>query len=224
MRRAKAGSLAAGTRYASVGYTLEVDRVRRLFDDDVPASLRGLVDPPDGTSRVVVMRGDGRMRGLARGLGAPDLNGPLRTLMMEGAVLQLLAVQAAAVGHRPPPGPSGALSARERDAVREAHALLLADMCLPPALGELAASVGLTEKRLNAGFPQVFGSTVFEVLRDERLTHAQIVLQTEEVSLKEIAFRVGYNHVNNFIRAFSARYGAPPRQYFDRARPLRLGT
>jgi hypothetical protein len=42
-------------------------------------------------------RGDRRMRYLAGNLFAHGLNGPLRTLMMEGAVIQLLAVQAAAV-------------------------------------------------------------------------------------------------------------------------------
>ena len=28
--------------------------------------------------------------------------------------------------------------------------------------------------------------------------------------LKQVAFRVGYNHVSNFINAFTARYGEPP--------------
>jgi AraC-like DNA-binding protein len=83
------------------------------------------------------------------------------------------------------------------------------------SLGELAVGVGLSEKRLNAGFRLLFGETVFEVLRNERLAHAQIALRSEAASLKEIAFRVGYNHVTNFITAFTARYGAPPRQYAD---------
>jgi AraC-like DNA-binding protein len=63
---------------------------------------------------------------------------------------------------------------------------------------------------------------VFEILRNERLGHAQIALQSEAASLKEVAFRVGYNHVNNFISAFATRYGAPPRQYVDRDPQPRL--
>jgi AraC-like DNA-binding protein len=59
----------------------------------------------------------------------------------------------------------------------------------------------------------LFGTTVFETLRNERLAHAQMALQSETASLKEIAFRVGCNHVPNFITAFTRRYGAPPRQY-----------
>jgi AraC-like DNA-binding protein len=90
---------------------------------------------------------------------------------------------------------------------------LLADMRNPPTLGDLAAEFGLTEKRLNVGFRALFGATVFETLRNERLDHARIALRDERVSLKEIAFRVGYNHVSNFTNAFTARYGEPPRRY-----------
>jgi AraC-like DNA-binding protein len=94
---------------------------------------------------------------------------------------------------------------------------LLADMRRPPSLDEVALAVGLTEKRLNAGFQMLFGTTVFESLRNERLEHARIALQSEEMSLKEVSFRGGYNHVTNFVSVFTARYGAPPRQYLDHA-------
>lgn len=82
-------------------------------------------------------------------------------------------MQAAAAGrhasrHRP-----AALSPREREAVAEARRLLVVDMRAPPALGELADAVGLAERRLNAGFRLLFGATVFETLRGERLEHAR---------------------------------------------------
>jgi AraC-like DNA-binding protein len=211
--RRAAYSLEAGARFHSAGYGLSVARIARLFDGDVPDTLRPLLAPEVDTSRVVPMRGDRHMRNLAAGLFARGLNGPLRTLMMEGAVIQLLAVQAAAAAQRPMSRASRALSARERDALHAARELLLADMRHPPTLGELAAAVEFSEKRLNAGFRALFGATVFETLRNERLEHARLVLESEDVTLKSVASRVGYNHVTNFISAFTARYGAPPRQY-----------
>jgi len=33
--------------------------------------------------------------------------------------------------------------------------------------------------------------------------------------MKQVAFRVGYDHVTNFINAFTARFGAPPRRYAE---------
>jgi AraC-like DNA-binding protein len=211
--RAAAYSLKAGTRFHSAGYGLDIERIVRLFDGEVPEALRGLIEGEVAQSRVIALRSDRVMRHLAGSLFGRGLNGPLRALMMEGAVIQLLAVQAAAAAQRR--SRHRGLAARDHDAIHEARRRLLADMRRPPSLGELAVGVGLSEKQLNAGFRLVYGETVFGVLRNERLAHAQIVLQSEAASLKEIAFRVGYNHVTNFITAFTARYGAPPRQYAD---------
>jgi AraC-like DNA-binding protein len=214
--RRAAYSLKAGTRFHSAGYGLNVERIERLFEGDVPSALRPLLVPEIDVSRVVPMRGDRPMRNLARSLFAPGLNGPLRTLMMEGAVIQLVAVQSAAAERRPASRSRRAFSPREREALHEARERLLADMRAPPTLGALALAVGLSEKRLNAGFRATFGATVFEVLRNERLEHARIALETEGATLQRIAFRVGYNHARNFISAFAARYGAPPRQHARR--------
>jgi AraC-like DNA-binding protein len=211
----------SGTRFQSAGYVLDLESIRRLFDSNVPAVLHALFEPVITESRVVAMRCHRLMRNIAGTLFAYDLNGPLRSLMLEGVVLQLIAAQAAAAGHQPASHTRAALSQRERDAVAEARQRLLADMRAPPTLGELAVAVGLTEKRLNAGFRAVFGATAFETLRSQRLEHARIVCEAGELPLKEIASRVGYNHVTNFINAFTARYGAPPRQYRNGA-PMAL--
>ena len=37
-----------------------------------------------------------------------------------------------------------------------------------------------------------FGMIMFEMLRNERLEHARIVLQWEEASLREVSFGVGH--------------------------------
>ena len=214
--RSAAYSLAAGTRFRSAGYGLEVERIRRLLDGKVPAVLHGLLENQVDSSRIVAMTAIRPMRQLAAGLFGQRFNGPLRTLMMEGVVLQLLAIQTAAATQECQSKPQDFLSACERRAIREARERLLADMRSPPTLGELAMAVGLTERRLNAGFRALFGVTVFEALKNERLEHARLAFQTGNLPLKEVAFRVGYNHVSNFVIAFKARYGAPPRQYLDR--------
>jgi AraC-like DNA-binding protein len=217
--RRAAYTIKAGATFHSAGYGLELGLIERLFDGDVPEPLRDLLAAEIDSSRIVAMRGNRFMGSLASALFACGLNGPLRLLMIEGAVIQLIALQAAAAddqsaaGRRRPD-----LTAAEREALHAARTRLLADMRHAPTLGDLALAVSLTEKRLNAGFKQLFGTTVFETLRNERLEHARIALQSDKVTLKEIAFRVGYNHVPNFVSAFAARYGAPPRQYVERAR------
>jgi AraC-like DNA-binding protein len=212
---AAAYSLKAGTRFHSAGYGLDAERIVRLFDGAPPPVLMPLLEREVERTRLLTARGDRRMRYLAGSLFGHGLNGPLRTLMMEGAVIQLLAVQAAAVAAEPRQRQRPSFTAPERDVLHDARRRLLADMRRPPTLGELAESVGLSDKRLNAGFRLLFGATVFEVLRNERLAHAHAVLEAEAVPLKEVARRVGYNHVTNFVSAFTQRYGAPPRQYIE---------
>jgi AraC-like DNA-binding protein len=208
----------AGGRFTSAGYTLDLDRIERLFEGHVPTAFRPLLDRQTQQSRSLTLRSDSAMRRLARRLFARELNGPLRRLTMEGVILQLLAAQAMAAGEPPKRlrDQPASLSGREQAAVRGARERLLSDMRRPPSLADLAKAVGLSERRLNAGFRQLYGATVFDALRDQRLEHARQALEADALSLKELSYRVGYNHVSSFVHAFRTRYGAPPRQFSRR--------
>ncbi len=210
-------SFAAGTRFQSVAYVLDAERLTRLVNGNLPAALGAFID---GTtdSTVIKTPSTPALRRTARSLFSLGLNGPLKQLAIEGLVLQLLAHQMAGAAPGTTVRRPAELTRRERAAVLEARHRLLADMQYPPTLGVLAQAVGLSEKRLNAGFRMLFGTTVFETLRNERLEHARRALESEALSLKQVAFRVGFNHISNFVSAFSARFGAPPRRYLRRTR------
>ena len=64
------------------------------------------------------------------------------------------------------------------------------------------------------------GLVLVDLLHAHRLEHARLALEHDAVSLKQVSFRVGYNHVSNFVSAFRTRYGVPPRQHREqRAEP-----
>jgi AraC-like DNA-binding protein len=191
-----------------VGYSVRADRVRQMFGDELPERLAGMIGDY-GPTRLIETATSVRMRGLAVSLFAERLQGPLRLIYMEGVALQLLAIQAAELdaGARP------TISTGDRRALEEARDRLTADMANPPNIGALAVSAGMSERALNAGFRSLFGGTVYEVLRDERLAVARLALETGEASIKQIAHRVGYSHVSNFTAAFTRRYGKPPLRY-----------
>ncbi len=202
----------SATRYYSAGYTLDLDRIERLLEGELPAALSPLIDRASQQARWLTMEGNKSMRDLASRLFARKFNGALRRLTMEGVVLQLLAAQLKAVSE-PSRHRRRRLSVRDHAAVCTARERLVSDMRSPPSLASLAEAVGLSERRLNAGFRKLYGATVFEVLRDQRLEHARQALEANALSLKEVSHRVGYNHVSSFVHAFRERYGAPPRQY-----------
>jgi len=96
------------------------------------------------------------------------------------------------------------------DRVREARTILLARMEDPPTLPELARLAGLNEVKLKAGFRKLWGTTVFGLLRRERLAEARRFLEAGEGNVGEAAFRVGYTNTSHFAQAFQKEYGVTP--------------
>ncbi len=193
------------------GYRLRGDRVARYFDGDIPRNLATMLDVDMARGQAFEIPATPRMRRVGYNLFSEHFTGALRLAYLEGVALQLFAMQATAAA-------SGArtkfvASRRDWAVIREARERLLIDLRNPPTIAALALAVGVSEKTLNAGFRSLFGTSVFETLRNERLDHARIALEITDLPLKEIANRVGYNQVSNFTTAFTARFGTPPRRY-----------
>lgn len=109
-------------------------------------------------------------------------------------------------------------TSREMVRVRRARDRLIEELRDPPTLDELAASVGLSPRRLNAGFRALYGTTVFDFLRDARLDLARRMLDEGlDVPLKQLAWSVGYGQATNFVTAFRRRFGVTPGHYRRRA-------
>src|SRR5690606_23618851 len=113
------------------------------------------------------------------------------------------------------------LTAAEASAIHEAHAALVADLREPPSAAELARSARMGLRRFLQAFETLHGASPDRALRMARLTEARRLLETEELSMKEIAWRVGYSHVSNFVAAFSSHFGQPPRRFSRRVRTAR---
>ncbi len=195
------------------GYMLRADRVESLCDGDIPAAIRPFVADEIRHDLLIAVASTAHLQRVAARMFSDQFSGPLREVYLEGIALQLFALQSAIAAGAARPKPSRGLSVAERKAVRTARERLLADMANPPTAAVIAAAAAMSERRLNAGFKALFGTTIFETLRNERLEHARVVLETEALPLKVVAERVGYRHTTNFINAFSARYGTPPRQF-----------
>ncbi|MCK4543152.1 MAG: helix-turn-helix transcriptional regulator [Spirochaetales bacterium] len=98
--------------------------------------------------------------------------------------------------------------------IHEARDILIRDMENPPSLFELARQVGLNEKKLNLGFRQIFGTTVFDYFRAYRLEKATQLLNEGKMNVTEVAFEVGYVHHCSFSRSFTRYFGISPKAYF----------
>ncbi len=78
---------------------------------------------------------------------------------------------------------------------------------------ELADECNLSQSHLQHLFKQHTGVQLGHLLLESRLIKAAHLLENSSMSVKEIAFAVGYEHTSSFIRAFERRFSIAPRGY-----------
>jgi len=97
--------------------------------------------------------------------------------------------------------------------IRKAREILICKMDNPPSLLELAKSVGLTHTRLSRGFRELYGTTVFDYLRHQRLEKGRLLLEQDNMNIAEVAYAVGFSSPSHFARDFLRYYGTQPKLY-----------
>jgi transcriptional regulator GlxA family with amidase domain len=87
----------------------------------------------------------------------------------------------------------------------------------PQSVRQLAQAVHLSPAHLQRLFKRETGVQIRDLLAENRLRDAARLLSTTDMEVKEIAFRVGYQHHSSFVRAFQRRFHQSPKRY---RRPL----
>jgi AraC-like DNA-binding protein len=187
-------------------------------DGDLPEVVKRALEAERGD--VIDMAPlNGNLRAVAQDLLRAPFEGSMGAVYRQAKVLEFLAHQFGMLDRAAVDETS--LPSRDLAKVRMARERLMADLREPPELEELAQEVGLSAKRLNRGFRELYGNTVFAYLRDARLDLARKALETgSTLPLKQMAWELGYGQVSNFVTAFRRRYGVSPgafRRGEDRA-------
>lgn len=102
------------------------------------------------------------------------------------------------------------ISAEEREMLEEARQLLLRDFSDPPTIGKIAHAVGMNETKLKRDFKQLFGLPVYQYFKKAKMERAMELLTNTDLSVREIAFRCGYDSQSQFSAAFRASYNLAP--------------
>jgi AraC-like DNA-binding protein len=77
----------------------------------------------------------------------------------------------------------------------------------------LAKLAGLSRSAFMERFVHVVGRPPMEVLRDLRMRQAADYAQRNELTVEQIASRVGYSSRSSFVRAFKRAHGVDPSQF-----------
>lgn len=101
-------------------------------------------------------------------------------------------------------------SKSDKEKIIAVRDLINSSLDSPPNLNEIAAMVGLNEYKLKRGFKEIFNTTVFGYLTDQRLNLALQYLRDTQKTAAEIAYSTGYASPQHFNNAFKSKFGFTP--------------
>lgn len=105
------------------------------------------------------------------------------------------------------------LTSSDIHAIQKARDILSKNYCNPPNIDTLSKMVFLNEQKLKAGFSKHYHMSIGEYTNHIRMTVAANLLSTTDLSIEEVAYKVGYNYSANFSKMFKKIYGKTPLQF-----------
>tara|TARA_R110000823_G_scaffold315661_1_gene449181 strand:- start:10549 stop:11493 length:945 start_codon:yes stop_codon:yes gene_type:complete len=115
--------------------------------------------------------------------------------------------------------PKVKLSYEDIRKIREGRNMILNNLQMDlPNLTDLAHQLGTNEFKLKYGFRELYGTTVFKYLVQERLRKAKTLVQYTQLNFKSIAKMVGFKSVPHFTRAFKEQYEYSPKIFREKSK------
>jgi len=108
--------------------------------------------------------------------------------------------------------PNGEVAPEDRELAARARKILAEEFPDPPSIPELARRCATNDFRLKRVFKKVYGTTLYGYVQKLRLEEANWLLRQKDLSVGEVAFRVGYRHRGHFSRLFHRHYGVYPKE------------
>ncbi|MBK1812716.1 helix-turn-helix transcriptional regulator [Clostridium sp. YIM B02505] len=105
------------------------------------------------------------------------------------------------------------LTSSDIRAIQKAHDILSEGYNNPPSIEALSKMVFLNEQKLKAGFSKQYHMSIGEYTNHLRMNTAANLLSTTDLTIKDIAKKVGYNYSANFSKMFKKTYGKTPLQF-----------
>ncbi|OBZ18622.1 hypothetical protein A8L34_03370 [Bacillus sp. FJAT-27264] len=145
--------------------------------------------------------------------------GPLKRLFMESKALELimLFIQEQE-GNKASGAAAGIQSRNDLEKLHLARQTIIHHLEKPLSILELSQSVGLSTTKLKKGFRELFGLTVFDLVREQRMLKGAWLLESNQMKVCEAAVAVGYSNPSNFTAAFRKQYGCNPSEFLQQSK------
>lgn len=104
--------------------------------------------------------------------------------------------------------------AQQTDRIKEIHALLTGDLGRNYTIDELSQKFKIPSASLRKIFKAVYGSPVYQYIRNYRMNAAASMLMSEpDINIADIAQKLGYDNASKFSAAFRDVMGVSPQEY-----------
>ena len=100
----------------------------------------------------------------------------------------------------------------EQVKMHKAKEIILSRLNNPPTISELSLQIGINQCYLKKGFKELFGSTVYDFIQEQRMLKAKMLLKMNTHSIAQVADAIGFSSAGNFSSAFKKHVGVFPSE------------
>jgi len=180
---------------------------REIYSDYVNELINPTSDYVEGPTFFM----DHNMQNAVDKIFTNTYDGPARSLFLKSQVTELLSHFFAKVSNLEK-NKTKTIKDNDREKLYQAREILTKNMETPPSMSELSRLIGLNDFKLKKNFKELFGFPVYKYLQNERLVKAHDLLSSQDVTIQEAAWSVGYESLSSFSNAFIKKYGFRPSE------------
>ncbi len=101
----------------------------------------------------------------------------------------------------------------EKEKIFKAKEIILNSLNNPPTIPELSLLIGINQCYLKKGFKELFGTTVYDFVQEQRMLKAKLLLSTTGFTVTQVADKIGFSSASNFSTAFKKFAGVFPSEF-----------
>ena len=207
----------SGQTYDYVNIRIKPRLLNALMDgqfEQIPADIHSIIDESNKNyyGHIGSMTSSMHMV-IQQILNCPYL-GVIKRMYLESKAMELICHQLAQlVSKETDPKSRPMLCPDDIERIHYARDILIENLQNPPTVYKLSRMAGLNELKLQQGFRQIYGKTVFAYFRDCQFEEASCLLKESNMNVAEVAYKLGYSKVDNFAGSFKKIFGVSPGTY-----------
>ena len=186
-----------------------IDRFK-LNVDRVPAAYRSIFDSRAGSLSALKLPARSDVMVAVDQILSCKYHEPLRQLYLNAKATEVICGVVAQINGLVPKMRRSPAIRSKKVAIEAAATIYRREIFNAPTIEQLATRVGLNRNDITEGFREAFGVTPHAYGHLLRMKEARLMLQGGQLSISEVARRIGYEGYSSFSRAYRSHFGRPP--------------